>query len=96
MRSYEVALIFKPTIEDERQQALIDKISGLITEMGGQTGELNKWGKRRLAYEINDQREGLYSFLPFQAETKVLDELEHVLKLSEELLRFMLVRMDEE
>lgn len=94
MRSYEMMLIVRA--EDETaNQALVEKAQNLITENGGTVEKLDPWGKRRLAYEINNHKDGFYTVVNFKGEPKVADELTRVLKITDEVIRFMIVRPGE-
>lgn len=94
MRSYEVALILGPGIEEEGRQAIIENLSQILTAEGGQVDNVETWGRRRLAYPINKVQEGYYYFIQGQFPSSVLPELERTAKLSEEILRHMVVRQD--
>ena len=95
MHPYELMFILHPATEMEAQDALIERYKGLVEQGGGSITEVRKWGKRRLAYEIDDQREGIYVLLNYEAESKVTDELDRVLKLTEAVIRFMITRSDD-
>lgn len=96
MRFYEAAMVLVPELDEERTQAAIDRVTEVITARGGKVGDIQKWGRRRLAYEIDRHREGIYVFIPFAAEPGVSAEVERVLRLSEDVIRHMVVRMEEE
>ena len=95
MHPYELMLIMHPDTEVEEQEALVERIKALIEQLDGTVTDLKKWGKRRLAYEIADQREGFYVLLNYQGEPKVTNELDRVLKITETAIRFMIVRTDD-
>lgn len=90
MRNYEVAFIAHPDLNDEALLALIDKVKGWIEASGGTLGEIDRWGRRRLAYPIRKQREGQYVFLPAQLPPPATRELERNLRLTEQIMRFMI------
>ena len=94
MNDYEVALIIRPEVEDEGQEAIIDRLSQIMTADGGQVTNVEKWGRRRLAYPINKVNEGIYYFIQGQFSAPVLSELERNAKLSEDILRHMVIRTD--
>ena len=94
MNSYEVALIIRPEVEEEGQQAIIEQLSQLLTAEGGQVSNVESWGRRRLAYPIRDVREGSYYFIQGEFPSSVLSELERTLRLSEQVLRHMVIRED--
>ncbi len=93
MRQYEVMFIVKP-MEEEQTEAVIAKFENLITANGGTINKLDRWGKRRLAYEINDFVEGFYCLTLFTGEPAVVAELDRVLKITDEILRHMIVKTD--
>ena len=93
MREYEVMFIVKP-LEEEQTEAVIAKFENLITANGGAVNKLDRWGKRRLAYEIKDLAEGFYCLVQFSALAPVVAELDRVLKITDDILRHMIVRTD--
>jgi small subunit ribosomal protein S6 len=95
MREYEVALIIRPDVEEEAQQQLVERLSEILTADGGQVDNVETWGRRRLAYEINGVNEGYYYFIQGHFAGSVLPELDRVAKLSEDIVRHMVVRRDE-
>jgi len=94
LNDYEVALIIRPEVEDEGQEAIIDRLSQILTAEGGQVTNVEKWGRRRLAYPINKVNEGIYYFIQGQFSAPVLSELERNVRLSEDILRHMVIRTD--
>ena len=94
MTSYEVALIIRPEVEEEAQQSLIERLSQLLTAQGGQVDNVETWGRRRLAFPIVKVNEGYYYFIQGQFDSSVLPELERTAKLSEDIIRHMVVRTD--
>lgn len=95
MRSYEVALIIRPDVEEEAQQQIIERLSQILAADGGQVDNVESWGRRRLAYPINKVNEGYYYFVQGHFAGSALPELERAAKLSEEIIRHMVVRQDE-
>jgi small subunit ribosomal protein S6 len=93
MRPYEVMIIFDPTLEEEVVRAEVDRATELIRAKGGNPGRVERWGKRRLAYEIRRQREGAYVVLEAEAEPAVMSDLDRVLTLSDGVLRHKVVRV---
>jgi small subunit ribosomal protein S6 len=88
-------VVLKPDQEEEVLNGTVERLSAVVTGQGGTLSEVNRWGKRRLAYEIGGFREGYYLLLKFQGEAGVPAELERVLKLSEDVLRHLVVREGE-
>lgn len=92
MRRYELMLIVRPDVPDDRSQAVIDKVTRQITAAGGQIVKVAPWGRRRLAYPIDRFREGSYHIILFAAPADALTELEHGLHITEEVLRHLVTR----
>lgn len=95
MRKYEVIYILRPDLDEEKNTEIIEKFRALIENHGGEVVKLDKWGKRRLAYEIKDYKEGLYILVQMKAESKVATEMDRVFKITDEVLRHMIIREDE-
>lgn len=94
MRRYELMLVFRPDAPDERLSAIIDRTTRQITAAGGQIVKVAPWGRRRLAYPIDRQREGSYHIIVFEAPAEALVELERSLLITEEVLRHLVVRQE--
>jgi len=92
MRRYELMLVIRPDVADDRSQAVIDRTTRQITAAGGQIVKVAPWGRRRLAYPIDRHREGSYHIVLFQAPADALAELEHTLVITEEVLRHLVTR----
>ena len=92
MRRYELMLVLRPDVPDDRSQAVIDRTTRQITAAGGQITKVAPWGRRRLAYPIDRYREGSYHIILFQAPGDALAELEHSLQITEEVLRHLTTR----
>lgn len=96
VRPYEIVTIYNPGLEsDEAYDAQIERFKSLVTEQGGEIVNVDKWGRRRLAYEVNGLTEGYYVVMRFNAESAVATELERVLKITDTVVRHLLVRLDE-
>jgi small subunit ribosomal protein S6 len=93
VRDYEVVFIVKP-LEEEQTEAAIAKFENLITTNGGTVNKIDRWGKRRLAYEIKDLWEGFYCLILFSGEAALVAELDRVLKITDDILRHMIIRVD--
>lgn len=93
MRPYEVVIIYDATLEDDAIRAAVDRSTELIRARGGVPGRVDRWGKRRLAYEIRHQREGYYVLMEATAEPAVMTELDRTLTLADEVLRHKVVRL---
>ena len=93
MRPYEVVIIYDPGLEEDTIRAAVDRSVELIRTRGGVPGRIDRWGRRRLAYEIRHQREGYYVVLEATAEPGVMAELDRSLYLADEVLRHKVVRL---
>ncbi|RXZ83850.1 30S ribosomal protein S6 [Paenibacillaceae bacterium] len=91
MRKYEVMYIIRPEAEQEAVQAIVDKFQGIISN-GGEVTKSDIIGKRRLAYEINKIRDGIYVLVHFNATPEVIVELDRVMKITDEIIRYMIVK----
>ena len=94
MRRYELMLVFRPDAPDERISAIIDRTTRQIAADGGQIVKVAPWGRRRLAYAIDRQREGSYPIVVFEAPAGSIVELERALLITEEVLRHLVVRQE--
>ncbi len=95
MNKYELALIVNAKLEDEARAEVVEKTKGYIARFGGTVTEVDEWGKKRLAYEIQKMREGFYYFIKFDAEPDCPAELEKRVRIQDNVLRFLCVRQDE-
>ena len=91
MRNYETVVIMDPTVGDEKAAAEVDRAQSIIASNEGEVIDVQKWGKRKLAYEIKKRREGLYTVIKFSGEGSTVSELERAFRMSESVLRFMTV-----
>ena len=92
---YELALILKPTLDDEAKAAQIEQITQLLGRFGATVEKIDEWGRRRLAYEIDKQNEGFYYFITFASETSAPLEIEKRIRIMENLLRYLIIRIEE-
>lgn len=95
MRQYETMIILNSNVEAEQTTELVQKYQSLISNQGGQIDELQEIGKRRLAYEIEGNREGYYVLVNYTAGTDVPKELERVMRIDDNVLRYLTVRAGE-
>jgi len=93
-RQYEVVYILNPTMDEEAINTTMEKIQTLI-ESSATVEKVDVWGRRKLAYEIDDQKEGHYVLINFSAEPDFPKELERVLKITDGVLRYLIVRTDD-
>ena len=94
MRKYEIVFIIKP-LEEDATNAVIEKFEKLIAANGGKIDKEDRWGKKRLAYEIKKEAEGFYVIFYVTCEPACVDECDRVMKITEEILKHMIVRSDE-
>ncbi len=94
MRRYELMLVLRPDLPDDKTQAVIDRTTRAITGSGGQIVKVAPWGRRRLAYSIDRHREGSYHIILFEAPSEAIVELERGLLITEELLRHLVTRVE--
>jgi small subunit ribosomal protein S6 len=95
LRDYEILYIVRADLDDEKVQDAVKRVNTLIERVGGTPERTNLWGKRRLAYEVKHQREGSYILQDFNLDPDRVPELEAGLKISEEVLRHLIVRKPE-
>ena len=92
LRDYEIVYIFHPSLDEGKVNEKLDRFNGLLTgERGGTITAVDHWGKRQLAYSVEDQTSGYYVVSHFSAPSEALPEFERILKLDEELLRYLVV-----
>ena len=94
MNKYELAVVDNAKIEDDARAAVIEKVQAYITRFGGQVSDVDEWGKKRLAYEIQKMREGYYYFIHFEADATAPAEIEARLRIMDNVLRFLCVRQE--
>jgi small subunit ribosomal protein S6 len=94
MRRYELMLVLRPDVADDRSQAVIDRTTRQIVASGGQIVKVAPWGRRRLAYAIDRHREGSYHIVLFDAPGEAVAELERGLLITEEVLRHLVTRVE--
>ncbi len=94
MRRYELMLILRPDVADDKAQAVIDRTTRQVSAGGGQIVKVAPWGRRRLAYQIDRYREGSYHIVLFEAPADALVELERGLQITEEVLRHLVTRVE--
>ena len=92
--NYEALYILKPDLTEEQTAALVERFKG-VAEANGTVSEVNEWGKRRLAYPINDLMEGYYVLMPFPAAAAVPAELDRIFRITDGVMRSMIVCKDE-
>ena len=95
MNKYELALIVNAKIEDDARAAVVEKAKDYITRFGGTVTDIDEWGKKRLAYEIQKMNDGFYYFIKFEAETTAIAEIESQMRIMDNVLRYLCVKVEE-
>ena len=93
MNSYEVIFIINPDTDEETTKALIEKFKAII-ETEGHVGSVEEWGRRRLAYPIQDHNDGYYVLIEFESPATFVSELERVLKITDGIIKYLIIRKD--
>lgn len=94
MNKYELTLVVNAKIEDETRVATVEAVKELITRFGGTITNVNEWGKKRLAYEIQKMNDGFYYFIQFDADSTCPGEVENRIRIMENVIRFLCIRQD--
>lgn len=94
MNSYEALYVITPELDEQTNQAVLDKFAAIITDNGGEIVKTDVWGKRRLAYAINYKTEGFYVLVDFNGASELPRELERNFKNDERILRYMVTRKE--
>ncbi|MEB7408127.1 30S ribosomal protein S6 [Mammaliicoccus sciuri] len=96
MRTYEVMYVVRPNIEDEARKAVVERFKGILSSNGSEIIEEKDWGKRRLAYEIQDFTEGFYNIVRVKSENdEAISEFDRLAKISNDIIRHIVVREEE-
>ncbi|MDY0409918.1 30S ribosomal protein S6 [Virgibacillus soli] len=96
MRKYEIMYIIRPDIEEEAQTSLIERFNNVLTDNGAEIEKVNEMGKKRLAYEINNYRDGYYVVINFSADVEAVNEFDRLAKFSNDIIRHIAIREDEQ
>ncbi len=94
MSKYELCVVLNAKIEDDERAAIIERIKGYIDRFGGTVTDVDEWGKKRLAYEIQKMREGFYYFVHFDAEPTAPVEIENRVRIMDNVLRYLCVKAE--
>ncbi len=95
MNKYELAVVVSAKIEDDERAATVEKCKALIERFGGSITNIDEWGKKRLAYEIQKMKEGFYYFIQFEAEGTVPAEIESRVRIMDNVIRYLVVKQNE-
>ena len=97
MRTYEIMYIVRPSIEEDAKKALVEHFNGILSSEGSEVLEEKDWGKRRLAYEINDFKEGFYNIVRIKTDnSKSTDEFQRLAKINDDIIRYIVIREDQD
>ena len=94
MNKYELAVVLSMKLEDEERADAIEKVKGYITRFGGTVTNVDEWGKKRLAYEIQKMKEAYYYFIHFESEADVPGEIEQRIRIMDNVLRYLCVKQE--
>lgn len=95
MNKYELAVVVSAKVEDDERTAVVDKCKALIERFGGTITNVDEWGKKRLAYEVQKMKEAFYYFIQFDAESTAPAEIENRVRIMDNVIRFLIVKQDE-
>ena len=95
MNKYELALVINGRVSDEERDSALQAVKGIVERFNGKIGEVEDWGKKRLAYEIQKMHEGFYYFIHFEAESSAPAEIESRVRILEPVLRYLIVKEGE-
>ena len=95
MNKYELCVVVSAKIEDDERAATVEKVKAYIERFGGNVTNVDEWGKKRLAYEVQKMKEAFYYFIQFEAEATAPAEIENRVRIMDNVIRFLCVRQDE-
>ena len=94
MNKYELAVVVSAKLEDEARAEVIEKVKAMITRFGGNVTDVDEWGKRRFAYEIQKMKEGFYYFIQFESDSVCPNEVEAHIRIMEPVIRYLCVKAE--
>ena len=94
MNKYELVVVVSAKLEEEERAAEIEKVSNLVTRFGGTITDVEEWGKKKLAYEIQKMHEGFYYFIQFEADSQCPAEIERHVRIMDNVLRYLVVKKE--
>lgn len=95
MRKYEVMYIIKADLQDEPRQELVNSMHAIITDNGGTIDNVDEWGVKELAYEIDDMKKGYYVVTKLTANTAALSEFDRLMRINSNIIRFLIINIEE-
>ena len=94
MSKYELAVVVSAKLEDDARAEVIEKVKALVTRFGGNVTDVDEWGKKRLAYEIQKMKEAYYYFIHFESETTTPGEIEERIRIMDGVIRYLCVKQE--
>ena len=94
MSKYELAVVVSAKLEDDARAEVIEKVKALVTRFGGNITDIDEWGKKRLAYEIQKMKEAYYYFIHFESETTTPGEIEERIRIMDGVIRYLCVKQE--
>ncbi len=94
MTKYELCFVVSAKIEDEERLATVERAKALVTRFGGTVTNVDEWGKKKLAYEIQKMKEGFYYFIQFEAPTNAPAEIESRVRIMDNVIRYLIVKQE--
>ena len=94
MSKYELAVVVSAKLEDDARAEVIEKVKALVTRFGGNITDVDEWGKKRLAYEIQKMKEPYYYFIHFESETTTPGEIEERIRIMDGVIRYLCVKQE--
>ena len=94
MSKYELAVVVSAKLEDDARAEVIEKVKALVTRFGGNITDVDEWGKKRLAYEIQKMKEAYYYFIHFESETTTPGEIEERIRIRDGVIRYLCVKQE--
>ena len=94
MNKYELAVVVSAKIEDDERAQVIEKVKALVERFGGQISDVDEWGKKKLAYEVQKMKEAFYYFIQFDAETTAPAEIESRVRIMDNVIRYLIVKQE--
>jgi len=95
MRKYELMYIIRPNVDDETKKSIVERFDNILSSKGAEIIDSKEWGKRRLAYEINDFREGIYHIVHVKSNPEAVQEFDRLAKINDDILRHIVVKEEE-
>ena len=94
MNKYELCVVVSAKLEDDARAETVERVKEMVTRFGGAISDVDEWGKKRLAYEIQKMHEGFYYFIQFEADSDCPAELEKNMRIMDNVLRYLVVKKD--